>query len=68
MSNRTKIMLLSAGAVLITSYAENLAAAVAAMAWGGTALHLHVIEVKLNKLLDRAGVTVTAADIMRDRD
>jgi hypothetical protein len=66
LNTRPMIVLVSAVAVLLAWYENNLAAEYAAIGAGTALFMLHTIEVKLDKLLDHHGVFVAEHDIDRE--
>lgn len=66
MRTRTIIGLFTLAAVGFAAHENNLAAIYIAIGVGGITYLLHAIEVKLNKLLDRHGITVWESDIAND--
>lgn len=67
MSTRNWLIVVSGGAAFYAAYQQDLAAIYIALAWGGISILLHAIEVKLNRLLDRQGISVPDYEIAADR-
>lgn len=66
MRTRVWIGLFTLAAAYFAIHDHELAAFYVALAWGGITYQLHAIEVKLNRLLDQAGLTVWDSDIAKD--
>lgn len=65
LSTGTYIWITTMGALVLAGYADNLAAMYSALGFGGVVYLLHVIEMKLNKLLEHHGLFVSTHDIAR---
>ena len=66
MATRNWLIAISVIAAVYAGHEHNLAAMYIALAWGGLSIHLHAIEVKLNRLLNDRGVSVPDYEIARD--
>ncbi len=59
----TRIWLVAMFVCAVASKEGSFAVVAVALAWASLMSLLHVLEVKINKLLDEAGIIVTDADI-----
>jgi hypothetical protein len=66
MSTRTLIWITTACLLAMASYKDNLAAMYVALVGGAIVYLLHVIEVKINRLLDHYGITVGSGEIAKE--
>lgn len=66
MATRVWIGIFTFGAAYWANSEHNLAAVYVAFGVGAVTFQLHAIEVKLNRLLDRHGITVPDSEIARD--
>jgi hypothetical protein len=62
-STGTLIWVLTLVGFIVAGYYDNLAAAYSALGFGTVVYMLHVIEVKLNKLLDHHDIFIHPADM-----
>jgi hypothetical protein len=57
MKTRTKVIAAGALWTIIAAGYESVAAVFVAIAWTSVTIHLHNVELKVNKLLDHYGLT-----------